>query len=99
MALGRAKQQSFTTLPLKPNVQKNKAHTTEYLLIQQSLGMMRPWEFAGGAFLNSTLQPDQQGQTSSTYSSSRGRNPRTASIIQAHQQAPTPLIRTAKEKD
>src|SRR3954468_15762497 len=56
MALGGNKQQSFATLPLKPNAQKNKVRATEYLLIQQSSGMIRPWEFAGGAFRNPPLQ-------------------------------------------
>ena len=56
MALGGNKQQSFATLPLKPNGQKNKVRATEYLPIQQSPGMIRPWEFAGGAFRNPPLQ-------------------------------------------
>ena len=56
MALGGNKQQSFATLPLKPNGQKKKVRTTEYLPIEQSPGMIRPWEFADEAFRNSPLQ-------------------------------------------
>jgi hypothetical protein len=52
-------QQSFETLPLKPNGQvKTQEQMTESHPIQQSLGMMRPMEFAGGAFRNTTLQPE-----------------------------------------
>jgi hypothetical protein len=48
-------QQSFAVLPLKPNGQiKTWVHTIEFHPIQQSLGMSRIIEFAGGAFRNTT---------------------------------------------
>jgi hypothetical protein len=51
-------QQIFEVLPLKPNGQtKTWVRTTESHPIQQSLGMNRPVEFAGGALRNTTLQP------------------------------------------
>ena len=50
-------QQSFKALPLKPNGQiKTWVRPTEYHPIQQSPGMKRPMEFAGGAFRNTTVQ-------------------------------------------
>ena len=53
-------QQSFEALPLKPNGQsKTWVRTTESHPIQQSPGMDRPIEFAGGAFQNTPLQPDR----------------------------------------
>jgi hypothetical protein len=42
-------QQSFEALTLKPNDQgKTRVRTTESLLNQQTLGMMRPVELASG---------------------------------------------------
>jgi hypothetical protein len=53
------RKQSFATLPLKPNGQiKIRGPPTKSYLIQQSLGMTRPVEFAGRAFRNTTLLPD-----------------------------------------
>jgi hypothetical protein len=41
---------------MKPNGQKKTCVCmTEFLPIQQSPGMMRPWEFAGEAFRNTAL--------------------------------------------
>jgi hypothetical protein len=58
-------QQSFETLPLKPNGQtKAHVHMTEYHLIQQSPGMRRSAEFTGGAFRNTTVQPGRWGYVS-----------------------------------
>jgi hypothetical protein len=53
-------QQSFEAPPLKPNGQRKiRVRTTESHPIQQSLGMNCPVEFAGEAFRNTTLQPEQ----------------------------------------
>jgi hypothetical protein len=53
-------QQSFAALPLKPNGQiKTWVHMTEYHMIQQTSGMKRPMEFAGGAFRNTTHSPNR----------------------------------------
>uniref|UniRef100_A0A453JXJ1 Uncharacterized protein n=1 Tax=Aegilops tauschii subsp. strangulata TaxID=200361 RepID=A0A453JXJ1_AEGTS len=72
--------------------------TIESHPIQQSPGITRPWEFAGGAFRNPPLRPDQEGQMSGNSSSWRKRNPRTAAFIRAHQHAPTPPVGAASEK-
>jgi hypothetical protein len=75
-------QPSFETLPLKPNGQtKARVRTTEYHLIHQSPGMRRPVEFTGGAFRNTTVQPEE------IHLDAR-RNPRTTSFIQNKQGAP-----------
>ena len=58
-------QQNFEAFPLKPNGQsKTWVRTTESHPIQQSPGVNRPVEFAGGAFRNSSLQPNQREHTS-----------------------------------
>ena len=86
-------QQSFETLPLKPNGQsKTWVRTTESHPIQQSPGMNRPVEFAGGAFRNSSLQPNQREHASSRSSSSRGRNLGPPPLYQQNQLAPTPPV-------
>jgi hypothetical protein len=53
-------QQSFEVLPLKPNGQiKTRVRITEPHPIQQSPGLNRTVEFVGGAFWNTTLQPER----------------------------------------
>ncbi|VAI39471.1 hypothetical protein VPH35_093926 [Triticum aestivum] len=61
---------------------------------QESPGITRPWEFAGGDFRNLTLQPDQGGQASGRSSSCHLRYPRIAAFIQAEPAAPTPSVGT-----
>jgi hypothetical protein len=52
-------QQSFSALSIKPNGhRKTQARPMESHLIQQSSNINRPIEFTGGAFRNTTLQPD-----------------------------------------
>jgi hypothetical protein len=80
-------QQSFAALPLKPNGQrKTWVRTTESQPIQQSPGMNRPVEFAGGAFRNTTRQPDRWADPHL----GANWNPRTTTFIQAELVAPTP---------
>jgi hypothetical protein len=51
-------QQSFEALPLKPNGQiKNMGAPDQKHPIQQSLGIDRRMNFAGGTFRNTTIQP------------------------------------------
>jgi hypothetical protein len=56
---------------------------TEYHPIQQNPCTTCTVTFAGGAFWNSTLQPNPVGHATSRSSSWRERNPRTAAFIQA----------------
>ncbi|KAM3231260.1 hypothetical protein ACQJBY_061434 [Aegilops geniculata] len=62
--------------------------TIESHLMQQSPGITHPWEFAGGAFRNLTLRPDQGGQASSRSSSCHLRYPWIAAFIQDEPAAP-----------
>jgi hypothetical protein len=61
---------------------KTWVRMTESHPIQQSPGNTRRVEFAGRAFRNSTLWPNQQEHTPNIYSSSSERNLRTTTFIQ-----------------
>jgi hypothetical protein len=71
---------------------KTWVRATEYHPIQQTPGKRCTVPFAGGAFRNSSLQPDQGKLTSGRSSSSLARNPRTATKNKARPAAPTPLV-------
>jgi hypothetical protein len=63
-------QQSFEALSLKLNGQiKTWMRMTEYHPIHQSPGIGRPVKFIGGAFENTTVQPDRWRQASGRSSS------------------------------
>jgi hypothetical protein len=58
-------QQSFKTLPLKPNVQiKNMVAHDRNNPIQESSGIIRTMNFAAKVFRNTTIHPDLRKQAS-----------------------------------
>jgi len=84
-------QQSFEAFPLNPNGQSKNMGAHDRIPPDPAISRhMHIVEFAGGAFRNTTLQPDQWRQTSSGSSSWREINPRTTPFIQPELAAPSP---------
>jgi hypothetical protein len=83
-SLGVNREKSFAQHPPKPNGRNKIMGVHDRIpLIQQTPGNRSTVTFAGGAFRNSTLRPDHEGQASGRSSSSPKRDPRTADFIQA----------------